>query len=104
MTRKIVINPNTVELVYIHGPDAGFDLVVAGLKLLDGFGAGSVLGAIGIRDSVAEPVEDGRRDNELLQNPAELARGDFLARCTAEGISRACTAAMARPADYGSGW
>jgi hypothetical protein len=61
-----------VELIKIHRPDARFDLVVAGLKLLVGFCTGGLLGTVGIQNSLAQPVQNGRRDNEFSQYAGNL--------------------------------
>jgi hypothetical protein len=37
---------------------------MAGLKLLNGFCTSRLLGPVRIQDSVAEPIQDGRRDNQ----------------------------------------
>ena len=67
-----------VEFIKIHRPDARFDLVVAGLKLLVGFCTGGLLGTVRIQNRLAQLVQNGRRDNEFLQYAGEFAREDFL--------------------------
>jgi len=67
-----------VKFVQVHGLDTGLDLVVSAFQFLDAFCTGSLLGPIGVEDSGAEPLEDGRRDNQVLKNigaPAGQGRG-----------------------------
>jgi hypothetical protein len=55
----------TVELIDIHGLDAGLDLVVAGLQLFNHIGSGCLLGPVRVEHHVTKPFEDRGRDDQL---------------------------------------
>jgi len=69
-------------------------LVVSALELFDAFCTGSLLGPIGVRDNVAEPLKDGRRDNQVLEDIGEPAGQYFFARVRLRTFSAVASAVV----------
>jgi hypothetical protein len=58
-----LLRDTPLELVHVHDPDAGFDLVVAGPEPPNRVRAGRLLGPVRIEHGVAKPFQDRRRND-----------------------------------------